>query len=76
MLSRFRMTVDDCIIEYKTLGEKMFGHPRPLAKGAIIWHKFNYRTFEAVIKDVTSRRSEKAEYNTVSFSWDEDLCRT
>jgi hypothetical protein len=74
MLSRFRMTVDDCLAEYKTLGEKIFGHPRPFAKGAIIWHKFNYRVLEEVIKDVTSRHSEKVEYNT-DYPLDEDLCR-
>ena len=75
MLSRFRMTVDDCIDEYKTLGAKIFGHPRPFAKGALIYHKFDYRVLEAVIKDVTSRNSERVEYNTIDFPSDEELCR-
>lgn len=76
MLSRFRMTVDDCIEEYKTLGEKIFGHPRPLAsKSAIPWHKFSAKKFEEVIQDVTTRHSERDEF-TVSYPSHEDLCRT
>lgn len=75
MLSRFRMTVDDCIEEYKTLGERIFGHPRPLAKGAILWHKFSAKTFEEVIRDVTARHSSCGEFAPI-YPSDEDLCRT
>ncbi|MCJ1465973.1 hypothetical protein MMC07_004592 [Pseudocyphellaria aurata] len=75
MLSRFRMTVDDCIDEYQALGEKVFGHPRPLAWGAILWHKFNAENFERVIRDVTSRHSEARDFEA-TFPSDEDLCRT
>lgn len=76
MLSRFRMTVDDCIEEYKALGEKIFGHPRLLAtKGAILWHKFNAKNFVKVICDVTSRHSEGGEF-AVDYPSREDLCRT
>lgn len=74
MLSRFRMTVDDCIKEYKTLGAKVFGNPRPMAKGAILWHKFNYRILESAIKDVTQRHSELVEFRD-SYAMDEDVCR-
>lgn len=74
MLSRFRMTVDDCIEEYKTLGAKVFGNPRPLAKGAIMWHKFDYRTLESAIKEVTQRYNELAEFRD-SYEMDEDVCR-
>lgn len=74
MLSRFRMTVDDCIKEYQTLGAKVFGHPRPLAKGAILWHKFDYRTLEAVIKDVTQRYSEPGEFGG-NYAMNEDVCK-
>ncbi|KAL8926793.1 MAG: hypothetical protein Q9172_001670 [Xanthocarpia lactea] len=76
MLSRLRMTVDDCINEYKTLGQKIFGNPRPLAFGAVMWHKFNYRVLEDVIKNVTRRHSEKSEEDVLHFPSDEDLCRT
>ena len=74
MLSRFRMTVDDCIEEYKVLGAKVFGNPRPLAKGAILWHKFDYRTLEAAIKDVTARYSEPDKFEAL-YAMDEDVCR-
>ncbi|KAL8992576.1 MAG: hypothetical protein Q9169_006992 [Polycauliona sp. 2 TL-2023] len=76
MLSRLRMTVDDCINEYKTLGQKIFGNPRPLAFGAVMWHKFDYKVLEEVIKSVTRRHSEKSEVDVLHFPSDEDLCRT
>lgn len=69
------MTVDDCIKEYKTLGERIFGHPRPLAKGAILWHKFNAEKLEEVIKEVTKRHSEASDFEPL-FPSAEDLCRT
>ena len=75
MLSRLRMTVDDCINEYITLGQKVFGNPRPLAFGAVMWHKFNHRDLEDVIKDVTRRHSEKSELDAL-FPSHEDFCRT
>ena len=74
MLSRFRMSVDDCIKEYKMLGARVFGNPRPLAKGAILWHKFDHRTLEAVIKDVTERYSEPGQFGGL-YPMDEDVCR-
>lgn len=74
MLSRFRMTVDDCIKEYKALGGKVFGNPRPLAKGAILWHKFDYRILEAAIKDVTQRYSELGDFGGL-YAMNEDVCR-
>ena len=74
MLSRFRMNVDDCINEYKALGAKVFGNPRPLARGAILWHKFDYRNLETAIKDVTARYSEPGQFGG-HYPMDEDLCR-
>lgn len=76
MLSRLRMTVDDCIREYKTLGQKIFGHPRPLAFGAILWHKFDYRVLERVLQDAITRHSDGSEEYEAEFPSDEDLCRT
>ncbi|KAL8942731.1 MAG: hypothetical protein Q9216_001479 [Gyalolechia sp. 2 TL-2023] len=76
MLSRLRMTVDDCIAEYKTLGQKIFGHPRPLAFGAILWHKFDHRVLEHVLQDAIQRHSEDSEEFESEFPSDEDLCRT
>lgn len=75
MLSRFRMTVDDCIEEYKSLGEKIFGHPRPMATGALLWHKFSAQVLEKVIQDVTAKHSEALDFEP-PFRSDEDLCRT
>ena len=74
MLSRFRMSVDDCIKEYETLGAKVFGKPRPLAKGAILWHKFDYRSLEAAIKDVTQRYSELGDFGG-RYPMNEDVCK-
>lgn len=62
MLSRLRMSVNDCIEEYEALGEKIFGHPRPIPNGAVLWHKFDYRILEQVIKDVTARYSERGRF--------------
>ncbi|KAL8690818.1 MAG: hypothetical protein Q9224_004317, partial [Gallowayella concinna] len=76
MLSRLRMTVDDCIKEYKSLGQKIFGKPRPLAFGAVMWHKFDHRILETVIQNVTRRHCEKDEMDELDFAFDEDLCRT
>lgn len=64
MLSRFRMTVDDCIEEYKTLGKEIFGHPRRMARGGFPWHRFNARTLEGVIRDVTSRHNVNDEFES------------
>lgn len=61
MLSRFRMTVDDCIEEYKTLGKKIFGHPRRMAIGGFPWHRFKARVLEDVIRDVTSRHNVQSD---------------
>ncbi|KAL9025382.1 MAG: hypothetical protein Q9196_005780 [Gyalolechia fulgens] len=76
MLSRLRMTVDDCISEYKTLGQKIFGHPRPLAFGAILWHKFDYRVLERVLRSAVTRHSEASEEYVAEFPSDKELCRT
>ena len=76
MLSRLRMTVDDCISEYKKFGQKIFGSPRPLAFGAILWHKFNHKTLDEVLQSVTKRHSERNEEYELNFPSDEDLCRT
>ncbi|KAM0794622.1 acyl transferase/acyl hydrolase/lysophospholipase [Usnea florida] len=74
MLSRFRMSVDDCIKEYKALGAKVFGNPRPLAKGAILWHKFDCRTLEAAIIDVTQRHCQPGDFGDY-YPMDEDVCK-
>lgn len=64
MLARFRMNVEECLTEYRNLGESVFGHPRPLAFGAMLMHKYSSKNLEAVIQDVTRRRSEPCEFET------------
>lgn len=76
MLSRLRMTVDDCLEEYKILGGKVFGSPRPLAVGGILWHKFAWRRLHDAIEDVTRKNISRGEARIgVKFPSDEDLCR-
>ena len=55
MLGRFRMTVFDCLEEYRTLGDRVFGNPRPIHKmkplpDAVGWDKFSAETLEEVFK--------------------------
>lgn len=76
MLSRLRMTVDDCIAEYENFGQRVFGNPRPLALGAVMWHKFDHRVLQAVIESVTERHSGRNEEFDLYFPCDEELCKT
>ncbi|KAH7323806.1 acyl transferase/acyl hydrolase/lysophospholipase [Rhexocercosporidium sp. MPI-PUGE-AT-0058] len=76
MLSRFRMSVNDCISEYKSLGERVFAHPRQLSTGGLLWHKFGWRPLEDAIKGVTSRYCSTQRPFGVRFPSDPDFCRT
>ena len=77
MLSRLRMTVDECIDEYKTLGDKVFGHPRIVSSGGILWHKLNCKVFEKVLKDVTAKYCEKTRFESTYAMdrMDQDMCQ-
>lgn len=77
MLQRLRMTVDECIKEYKTLGEQVFGHPRSFSKGAILRQKFDHRALEKAVQDVTTKYGEPSEYqrNYAMESINDDMCR-
>jgi len=76
MLSRFRMTVNDCITEYKKLGGKVFAHPRPLAKGGVLWHKFSAANLHNAIQEVTNRHCFHEKGFGAKFPSDPDFCRT
>ena len=76
MLSRFRMSVNDCIDEYKFLGGRVFAHPRLLATGALLWHKFSWKDLEDVIQNVTDRRCFHGLSFGLRFDMDPDFCRT
>jgi hypothetical protein len=76
MLSRFRMSVNDCIDEYKILGGRVFAHPRLLATGGILWHKFHWKDLEDVIQSVTDRHCFHGLSFGLRFDMDPDFCRT
>ncbi|KAF7865472.1 hypothetical protein EAF04_006447 [Stromatinia cepivora] len=80
MLSRLRMSIDDCIQEYENLGEKIFGQPRKLSmRGPIPWNreKYDHRKLEEVIKDVVKRRAWKKDQITDSvYPSNPERCRT
>lgn len=57
MLFCLRMTVHDCINEYKILGDKIFGHPRPCSWFGILWPKYSSDSLKSVINEATGRHS-------------------
>jgi hypothetical protein len=75
MISRLRMTVDDCLEEYKAFGSDVFGKPRPFTMKTIIWDKFSWKRLQKVIEDVTLRHCEDPHART-KWPSPEDLCRT
>jgi len=79
MLSRLRMTVEDCITEYINLGGKIFGKPRHFHElvTPLFWinrTKYKAKKFVKVINDVTERRGKRN--GGSRFENDADLCRT
>ncbi|KAK4944682.1 hypothetical protein LTR10_015852 [Elasticomyces elasticus] len=64
MLGRLRMTVPDCLAEYKNLGGEVFGKPRTFTQLNIPFikrSKYSSKTLRAVFEDVARRRGEKTE---------------
>ena len=82
MLGRFRMTVPDCIHEYRSLGQKVFGKPRFIfALRFAVGNRYKYKAarLEKVFKDVTRRREEKSASNAtgrITFPSGKGLCAT
>ena len=81
MLGRFRMTVLDCIIEYRNLAQQMFGKPRVLTRQiGSDRYKYNADELEEAFKEFTNRRSEKIqqgeEFRRITFPSGKGLCRT
>lgn len=79
MLSRLRMTVEDCITEYANLGGGIFGKPRHFHEliRPLYWinrTKYDPKKFVKVINDVTERRGKRGSGSR--FESDADLCRT
>lgn len=79
MLGRLRMSIDDCIDEYETLGPKVFAHPRWFhLKSPLFWprDKYDHRSLEKAIREVIDRRSSFVYGGDKSFASDENRCRT
>lgn len=79
MLGRLRMSIDDCIAEYETLGPKVFAHPRWFhLRSPFFWprDKYDHRSLEKAIRDVIDRRSCNVAGGDKSFASDENRCRT
>lgn len=76
MLSRLRMTVDDCITEYNTLCEKVFDTWRPFSPGFAPRGSYNYKVLETVVREMIARNNQYIEGTAPGFPSDGDLCKT
>jgi hypothetical protein len=79
MLSRLRMSVDDCIHEYLELGGKVFGKPRHLYALVLpVWRfkrtKYDADVLKKVIEDVANRHGRRDDAKL--FESEEGLCQT
>ncbi|TRX92716.1 hypothetical protein FHL15_006390 [Xylaria flabelliformis] len=79
LLSRFRMTVDDCLREYEAMASSVFGHPKLLysMKFGVGGNKFRRASLEQAIKKVIERRAEQRteDYSEFLFQTEIDTCR-
>jgi hypothetical protein len=80
MLGRLRMTVDDCIKEYETLGDKIFGESRWFSiRGPLpaLREKYNCDKFKKVVQEVVKRRkANSAGVQEEPFASDPLMCST
>ena len=81
MLGRLRMNIDDCIEDYETLGEKVFGRSRLFhLRSPLFWirDKYNHKVLEDVVRDVVRKRVPKVATfpGGQNFAFDENRCRT
>ncbi|KAK4900239.1 hypothetical protein LTR27_002463 [Elasticomyces elasticus] len=79
MLGRLRMTVPDCIHEYETLGEAVFGKPRTIHQLRIPMvhrNKYDSNALRKVFEDVVSRRAEVSLGGSPRFPSSGGMCRT
>lgn len=82
MLATLRMSVQDCLEEYKRLAGSVFGHPRHLHQagqlGVLVQrNKYATTNLENAIKDVMRRRGEVAHDHddAMQFRTPKGLCR-
>ena len=82
MLGRFRMTIPDCIFEYRTLAQEVFGKPRLISTlrfGLGVRAKYKAERLEKVFKDVSIKRNEQpkpGEISKITFAYGRGLCST
>ena len=76
------MTVPDCIHEYRSLGQEVFGKPRffiALNFGVGNRYKYSAARLEKVFRDVTKRRNERSDeevFGKITFPSGKGLCST
>ncbi|KAJ8125377.1 hypothetical protein O1611_g8262 [Lasiodiplodia mahajangana] len=79
LLSRFRMTVDDCLEEYRRMAGAVFGHPKLIysMKFGVGGNKFSRNCLDRAIKEVIGRRAEKRtdDFSEFLFQTEIDTCR-
>jgi len=84
MLSRLRMSVDDCLTEYETLSEQVLGKPRYFSmRGPVPWFRAKYSAanLENAVKMMVQRKQQHerdrppSSYGSGFFS-PSDSCRT
>ena len=82
MLGRFRMTVPDCIAEYRRVGQEVFGKPRFFSTLRFkVGNRYKYKAsrLEEVFQDVTKRRNERLKNSAtgrITFPSGKGLCTT
>lgn len=74
------MTVPDCIQEYETFGDEIFGNPRHLTAlnlaGIVSRSKYDAHKLEQVFRNVTERRGERTdEVEPLRFRSKTNTCR-
>ena len=78
MLGRFRMSVQECLEQYKEMGETVFGHPRLISRGGIPRETFDGKGLKGCIQNLTNNRIPHGcmldEFG--NFPSPEDLART
>ena len=82
MLGRFRMSVPDCLFEYRRLGQEVFGKPRIISTlrfGLGERSKYKAAKLEKVFDKVCRERDERPGQTTtdkIMFSSGRGLCAT
>jgi hypothetical protein len=86
MLGRLKMSVDECLEAYQTLGDSIFGHPRwrhiRQFKIPFLWwprSKYNKQKFEDVIQGFVNRYEPRRVGDPAGSDYlpdPEDRCKT